>query len=257
MELAHERRGRGPTVVVLCQLEKPLWDPVLERLAAEREVVAVDLPGTGDSRPLPEREVPTVEALARAVADWMRAVRLDRPHVAGNSLGGAIAIELVRAAAVRGAIAISPVGLWTRAEATYALRSLRMARVVSRALGSRAGVVAGSPLGRTLAFGQLMSRPRRLSRAVAADMLRGLATAPGFERTVPAVAAYRMPAMEPDVPVTVAWGRRDLLTPPHQARRAQQRVPAARHVTLPGCGHSPMSDDPDRIARLILEASRA
>lgn len=64
-------------------------DPVIERLVGEREVVAVDLPGMGASPPLPNSETPSVEALAGAVAAWFRLDGLQRPHVAGNSLGGA------------------------------------------------------------------------------------------------------------------------------------------------------------------------
>ena len=49
MQLAQVRHGHGPTLVLLRQLEKPLWEPVIERLTRVREVVAVDLPGTGES----------------------------------------------------------------------------------------------------------------------------------------------------------------------------------------------------------------
>jgi pimeloyl-ACP methyl ester carboxylesterase len=54
------------------------------------------------------------------------------------------------------------------------------------------------------------------------------------------------------VPVTIAWGTRDRLFRPRQAGRARDRLPAARHVLLPGCGHVPMSDDPDLVASVIL-----
>lgn len=82
--------------MVLRQLEKPLWDPIIERLVGEREVVAVDLPGMGASPPLRNAETPSVEALARAVAAGFRSEGLRRPHVTGNSLGGAVALELAR-----------------------------------------------------------------------------------------------------------------------------------------------------------------
>jgi pimeloyl-ACP methyl ester carboxylesterase len=257
VELAHVRRGSGPTFVVLRQLEKPLWEPVVERLARDREVVAVDLPGMGDSPPLPDGEAPSVEALARAVAGWFASAGLERPHVAGNSLGGGVALELARAAEVGGAAALSPIGLWNRIGAAYALRSLRVARAVARTLGSRTGVMAGNPVGRTLAFGQLMSRPWRLSATTARQMLEGIAGAPGFEETARAVFDYRLRRFEPQVPVTIGWGQRDFMTPPHQARRAQQVLPNARHVILTGCGHSPMVDDPDQVVRVLLDSSRS
>jgi pimeloyl-ACP methyl ester carboxylesterase len=255
VELAHVRVGRGPELVVLRQLEKALWEPVVERLAVEREVVAVDLPGMGESPALPAGEPPSPQALAAAVAGWFRSAGLNRPHVAGNSLGAGVAIELARTGEVSSATAISPVGLWTRAEAAYALGSLRVARTVARSLGDRVELVAGNPLGRTLAFGQLASRPWRIPGPVANDMLRGIAHSPGFDATVSAVAGYRMRGFDDGASVTIAWGQRDLMTPRYQCRRAARLLPRARYVTLRGCGHSPMVDDPDQVARVLLDAS--
>lgn len=254
MQLAHVRHGQGATLVLLMQLEKPLWEPVIERLARVREVFAVDLPGMGESATLPTGETPTIEALAAATAAWFGSFGLERPQVAGNSLGGAVAVELARTGQVRSSVAISPIGLWTRWEAAYALASLRVARRVARALGERPGLVARSSAGRTLAFGQLMARPWRLSPATAEAMLLGLADAPGFEATSRAVADYRLSGFDSDVPVTIAWGRRDLMTPPYQARRAERLLPHARHVSLPGCGHSPMAEDPESVTRVVLES---
>jgi pimeloyl-ACP methyl ester carboxylesterase len=57
------------------------------------------------------------------------------------------------------------------------------------------------------------------------------------------------------VPATIAWGSRDALLLPTQARRARERLPNARHVRLHGCGHVPMSDDPDQVAAAILRGS--
>jgi pimeloyl-ACP methyl ester carboxylesterase len=85
--------------------------------------------------------------------------------------------------------------------------------------------------------------------------LRTLTRSPGFEATRRAARAYRLTGFTPGVPVTIAWGTRDFLTPRYQARRAASLLPGARHVRLHGCGHSPMSDDPGRIARLLLSAT--
>ena len=59
------------------------------------------------------------------------------------------------------------------------------------------------------------------------------------------------------VPVTIGWGTRDGLLLPTQARRARRLLPGARHVWLRGCGHVPMSDDPDQVARLLRDGSAA
>src|SRR5436189_61544 len=71
--------------------DRRMWDPVLDRLAAERDVIAVDMPGFGGSAPI---DPATPSDLARAVAAHLAALGVERPHVAGNSLGGWVALEL-------------------------------------------------------------------------------------------------------------------------------------------------------------------
>ncbi|GAA2424450.1 alpha/beta fold hydrolase [Streptomyces glaucus] len=254
IQLASNRCGTGPALVVIRQLDREGWAPVIDLLTRDRQVVAVDLPGFGDSPPLPGTTAPTVQALAAEVAAWLPTVGLARPPVIGNSLGGAVALELARSGAVGSAVALSPIGLWTGPEAAYALGSLRIARTMAQTLGRRTARVTDSPLGRALMFWQLVAHPGRMTAEAADGALRDLARSPGFEATRRAVRAYRLTGFTPGVPVTVAWGTRDLLTPRHQARRAARLLPAARHVRLRGCGHSPMSDDPDRIARLLPSA---
>ncbi|WP_063759522.1 alpha/beta fold hydrolase [Streptomyces sp. NRRL S-37] len=256
LELASRRLGSGPPLMVVLQLDRDGWAPVLERLAREHEVVAVDLPGFGDSPSLPEGTTPGVEALAAAVAEWLPGAGLTHPPVVGNSLGGAVALELARSGAVGSAVTLSPIGLWTRPGAAYALGSLRVAHAMARACAERPHWIAGHPIGRTIAFWQLTARPWRIPEAAAAGALRNLARSPGFEPTRRAVRAYRLRAFAPEVPVpvTVGWGTRDLMTPPHQALRAARLLPGARHVSLEGCGHSPMSDDPEQVTRVVLDA---
>ncbi|MFD8521544.1 alpha/beta fold hydrolase [Streptomyces capillispiralis] len=253
-DLVSRRLGSGPPLLVVRQLDRDGWTPVLDRLAREHEVVAVDLPGFGDSPPLPAGTTPTVEALAAAVAEWLPRAGLTRPPVVGNSLGGAVALELARSGAVGGAVTLSPIGLWTGPEASYALGSLRVAHAVARACGERPGWIAAHPIGRTVAFWQLAARPWRIPEAAAAGALRTLVRSPGFEPTRRAVRAYRLRPFTPEVPVTVGWGTRDLMTPPHQALRAARLLPGTRHVSLKGCGHVPMSDDPGQVARVVLDA---
>ena len=65
-------------------------------LAAAHEVVAVDLPGFGGSAMLPEGTRPGVAELADSLTAFCREQGAERPHVVGNSLGGAIALELAR-----------------------------------------------------------------------------------------------------------------------------------------------------------------
>ena len=56
-----------------------------------------------------------------------------------------------------------------------------------------------------------------------------------------------------DVPVTIAWGTQDRLLRYRQSREAQRRLPTARHLPLPDCGHVPMIDDPELVVSAIEE----
>ena len=104
---------------------RQMWDPVVGRLAAEHEVVPLDLPGFGTAPPLPAGEEPTPQALARAVASELDARGLDLVHVAGNSLGGWVALELAKLGRTRSVCALSPAGFWDGWESRFTTLSLR------------------------------------------------------------------------------------------------------------------------------------
>jgi pimeloyl-ACP methyl ester carboxylesterase len=89
-----------------------------------------------------------------------------------------------------------------------------------------------------------------------AESIQALREAPGFDRTLRATTERSFRLGHPlDVPVTIAWGEKDRLLWPRQARRAADEIPGARVVMLPGCGHIPTYDDPELVARVILEGS--
>jgi pimeloyl-ACP methyl ester carboxylesterase len=258
MQLAYDRTGAGPPLVLVHGIgsRRGVWKPVVERLARERDVLCVDLPGFGES-PVLSSGKPTVEALARAVRDWWRdELGLERPHVAGNSLGGGIALELARMGAVASATALSPVGFWSPLEARYGRTMLRLTHASATHLGPQLRRIVRSPAGRQATIGLMYGRPRRRDGAEAAEDLVQLARAPGWEATLPMSREYVFrDGAELRAPVTVGWGTRDRLLIPRQAERARALLPQARHVPLPGCGHIPMSDDPDGVAALLLTAS--
>ena len=247
--LAHSRTGSGPPIVLMhgIGLDRAVWDPVVPLLAREHEVYAVDLPGFGAS-PVLEGE-PTVAALAAAVEE----LGLERPHVAGNSLGGGIALELGRRGSAGSVCAISPIGFAVAREGAYARAMLSAVHAMASTLDGHAEVAYGGPLRRTALAGLIFARPWRIPTSAAAQMNHTTARAPGWAATLPAVTSWR-PAM-PACPTTIAWGERDrLLLYGRQAPRAARRLPEARHVTLDGLGHVPMWDDPEAVARAILDA---
>src|SRR4051812_30810458 len=162
MSLAYVRRGGGPPLVLVHGIgsQWQMWEPVLDRLAREREVIAVDLPGFGDSAPL--RGAPSVEALAQSVADLMGELGIERPHAAGNSLGGGVALELGRRGDARSVCVLSPAGFGTMREGSWARMLLLSSRRAARRFDRHAELVVGGPVRRTLAWWHLAGRPWRV-----------------------------------------------------------------------------------------------
>ena len=258
MALSHHRGGSGEPLLLVHGIGShwQVWKPVLPALEAEREVVAVDLPGFGDSPPLPGDVEPSPEALAGAVAGFLDDLGWETAHVAGNSLGGWIALELAKHGRTRSACALSPAGFWNRWERTYATLSLRNGRASADMLGDNVERLYASPRVRRAAMGQLVARGDRMPAGDAVAAMRNLAACPGWEATLAAMSQRHFTggaAVRP--PATVAWGEKDHLLLPRQAERARAAMPAARHVTLFGCGHVPTWDDPDLVARTVLSAA--
>jgi pimeloyl-ACP methyl ester carboxylesterase len=260
VELNHHRVGTGPPLVLIHGIGSrwQMWEPVLRGLCAERDVIALDLPGFGASPMPPPGTPPGVASLTRLVGEFLDELGVQQPHVAGNSLGGRIALELAKQGRVRSATGLSPAGFYNDREASYAQMSLKLTVRSSRLLAPRVDRLTASPLVRTLTFSQVVAKPRLLGAADAAASVRALAEAPWFDDTLPAIADERFANGEAiQVPVTIAWGAKDRLLLPRQARRAVRMIPGARLVMLTGCGHVPTYDDPQQVARVLLDGSRA
>ncbi|WP_394822999.1 alpha/beta fold hydrolase [Pendulispora albinea] len=254
-DLHVERIGSGPPLLLIHGIgsRAGVWKPVVARLAREREVFAIDLPGFASSPPLPAGTSSNVHTLTDAVEAWIRKTGLDRPRVAGNSLGGAISLELARRNAVHSAAALSPAGFWIPIERKYAQSVLRSARSIGRRVRPFAPRLARSRTLRSLLAGPFFARPSRLDVDDVLLDLTALLDAPAFDETLDSAQLYRFARGEEiHVPVTIAWGTRDLLLLPQQAWRAKRLLPNARHVPLHGCGHVPMADDPEAVANVLL-----
>jgi pimeloyl-ACP methyl ester carboxylesterase len=233
-----------------------VWEPVLERLEREREVIALDLPGFGDSPSAPPGTPPGVSSLTRLVGEFLDEIGIERPHVAGNSLGGWISLEFAKSGRVRSSTALSPAGFHNAIEAPYQHATLWMAVRGARLIDSRAEALVARPRFRRLALGQFAEQPERISPPAAVDTIRALARAPWFDQTLPAITREQFSnGSGISVPVTIAWGERDRLLLPHQAARAGRAIPTARVLTLRGCGHVPTYDDPEQVAGVLLDGS--
>lgn len=254
----YHRGGTGEPLLLIHGIGScwQVWEPVLPLLEEHHDVIAIDIPGYGRSEPV-EGE-PTVFALGDAIEAILDELGLEKVHVVGNSMGGALTAGLcTRGRAITG-VALSPGGLATRREIRYSFALLRLFRDGAKRFAPFADQVCATPGGRQLAFGLSNTRPWRIKPANGAQQIRMMAASPSFDATLAWV--KRENPMPPDLPTmtcpfTVAWGTRDAILPPRQGPRWQSLVPGARLVPLRGLGHVPMSDDPALVARVILETT--
>jgi pimeloyl-ACP methyl ester carboxylesterase len=196
-----------------------------------------------------------VARLVEAVGELIDELGLERPHVAGFSLGGAIALELGRAGRARTVTAFCPIGFWTARERRYE-RGLFRVTISGRVRAEQTARLVRNPALRTLMQWQFSARPWRWPPDAAEGATANMLTSPGFDDTLDAHLEYLF--RDGDgiaVPVTVAWGDLDFVLLSRQRFRAQRALPQARHVTLKRCGHVPHWDDPEAVTRVMLEGS--
>ncbi|GGN20734.1 pimeloyl-ACP methyl ester carboxylesterase [Actinoplanes campanulatus] len=252
--------GEGPPLVLLHGLgsTRAAWTPVLDRLAATHTVHTVDLPGCGDTPPLPPGVAPAPRRLAEAVALMLDRHGVDTPHVAGHSLGGWVALELAALRPVASITLLSPAGLWRRRTPAYCTVSLLLTWAGCRYARRPLTALVGSAWGRRLLLWQFHASPGRISPEVARRGIADLGRGPGFRATLRATRRIRYRPTEPlTMPVTLAFGMRDRLLLAGQSRHTGQ-LPAHTHrADLPGAGHVPMDDTPSLVVAAILDTTVA
>jgi pimeloyl-ACP methyl ester carboxylesterase len=251
MTLAYDRRGTGPPLVLMHPLgaDRHVWAPVLDLLAAHHDVLAIDLPGFGET---PASGDPSPPALAAAVARGLDELGVQRPHVAGNSLGGWVALELAALTPVGSITLLSPAGLWHDHTPRYNRVSLTTARALARFGRPLLTALAGTGWARWVMLRQFVGRPTAMSADEAGQAINDLARAPGWRATLRASLPRAYVSRAPiAAPVTVSFGSRDLVLRPHQSRHLDQLPAHTRVLPLPGTGHVPMTDDPLAVASLI------
>ena len=248
--LNYVRRGRGEPLVLIHALgaELTVWEPVMERLASERDVIAVDLPGFGHSPGLRNGDQPTPQVLAGSVASLLDDLGVRRAHVAGNSLGGWVALELAKAGRALSVAGLCTAGLWSR---PLGPRPGRDVRRLGQRLLPVLPTMLRSARGRQLVLGGSVAHPERVPAEAATRLVRSYLTSDGYESADSAMRTAVFSGFEDiRVPVTLAWGDLDQIV-----RKPRETLPEWRTIMLHGCGHIPTWDDPGQVARTLLLAS--
>ncbi|HRH85239.1 MAG TPA: alpha/beta fold hydrolase [Rubrivivax sp.] len=254
--------GQGSPLVLLHGLGGTwhIWKPVLPALEAHHRVIALTLPGHHGAPAYDGSGDAAVAGLADQVIDTLRQQGIARAHVAGNSLGGWLAIELARRGFAMSVTAFSPAGAW-RSDADYraVATPFRIFYAIVGVILFIARLFNGATWLRKALTRQMMEHGERLSAADFLGMLRAMANTSvlrGLLRTMGRDGPVA-PLDAGSVPIRIAWGACDAVIPyPRYGAPFVERIGGAEATTVAGVGHVPTYDDPARIAASILEVTR-
>jgi pimeloyl-ACP methyl ester carboxylesterase len=250
--------GQGPPVVLIHGLSG-CWQNWLEnipRLARRHRVIALDLPGFGESE-LPQEEI-SIPGYGRFVDAFLGEIDVERGGLVGNSMGGFIAAEttIAHPSRVEKLVLVSAAGLVRVGNSQlYALeRAARLFHPLTAAfLARREHLVRRPGLRKRMLFG-VVRYPDRIAPELAYEVASG-AGKPGFLDALNAIVNYdfrdRLP--EISVPTLIVWGRNDRIVPVSGAHEYEELIPNARRVIFEDTGHVPMLERPARFNQIVEE----
>jgi pimeloyl-ACP methyl ester carboxylesterase len=171
-------------------------------------------------------------------------------------MGARMVLELARQGVGRHVVALDPGGFWNAPEKAVFGASVRASFVLVNALRPALPLLAGTAAGRTALLPQFTPRPWAVPSGVALADLQSIASTPAAYPTLDALIASG-PQQGGPTPgrVVLGWGRRDRVTLPRQAARAQRAFPHATVHWFEHCGHFPMWDSPAETVDVVLRAT--
>jgi pimeloyl-ACP methyl ester carboxylesterase len=254
------RAGEGEPVVLLHGFTGHWrhWKPVLAELVARYEVIAPTLSGHKGGPPYPAgMSLKKVADAGDSLERHLDELGVDTAHLVGNSMGGALALELAKRGRARSVVAFSPGGGWELGSpeperiARFFARQMRMVRASRKQIPR----LMGRPGARKLAMrdimrhGELISPPDAvdlsldpLGCTVVDDVLSSLRDGRAHVEDLDQVAA----------PTVIAWAERDRILPLATcSARFKREIPNVEFQVLPRVGHVPMWDDTRLVVKTI------
>ena len=259
MHLHHIRLGQGKPLLLIHGIGGSWrsWNPVLDGLSARREVIAVDLPGHGQTPKLEGEN--SIYTLVDALVVWLRENNLTGIDCVGSSMGARVVLELARRGAVGAVVSLDPGGFWEGWQVPFFYYSVAASVRLVRRLQPVMPAITGSAVGRTLLLPQFSVRPWKVPAQVALDEMRTFAAATNFDELLKQLSYGKKQegAARGSIkhPLVIGWGRQDRVCLPSQAPRAVAAFPDAVLYWFDQCGHFPQWDQPAETVELILSVT--
>jgi pimeloyl-ACP methyl ester carboxylesterase len=256
------RSGAGEPLVLLHGFTGTWhhWRPLLDTLTTRYEVIAPTLAGHDGADPYPLDSPMTFAGSGDSLEGHLDELGVGTAHFVGNSMGGALALELAKRGRARSVVALAPAGGWSEGDgeaqrlARFFARQLRLTRVSA----SRMAAIFSRPRARRLALRDIMRRGELVSATEAVGLAQASLRCTVADRALMALRADRGLSLEDldriDCPVLLASPQFDRVLPVERhAPRLRREIPGIESLILPNCGHVPMWDDTPLVLRTIEE----
>lgn len=238
------------------------WLDTVPLLSEHHQVYSMTTAGHRGGSPAPRRPA-TVSDLVDDAERYLDKHGLERPHIAGLSVGGWMAIELARRGRAATVCALAPAGFWTPGDSAQKRARNQIRKLVAMGRLSRrtrpvVALAMKSATVRRIGFRDAACHADRITAEQSLDALDDIAGCTVHTDDFLGSSEQIAPLHPLPCPITIAWSGNDaIIHVPACDKIARERVPQASFITLPGVGHDPMIDDPALVAATILAVTGA
>ncbi len=230
------------------------WLENLPRLAQNRRVVAMDLPGFGLTPEPEDDEKITITRYGRWVNELANRLELGKVDLVGNSMGGYIAAEVAIQFPERVSqlVLVSAAGISSAQVAPMPILTIgRIAAALAANSVTRYRRLAARPVTRHMSLLLVARHPRLLKADLAYEGFFKGGGKPGFDDGLRASLDYDFRDRLPDVrvPTLIVWGEKDSIIPTRDADEFERLIEDSRKVVMKDSGHIPMAERPAGVQR--------
>jgi len=255
----YSKDSNNPALVLVHGLGSAgsIWKSLVPQLIESFTVYAIDLPGHGDAH-LSEEEAMDPRSLAQAIVDYMLSQQgVETMHVAGNSLGGWIALEMAAVAPdnVASVTALAPAGLWHEQPRRILPPSID-ARIMAKISQYFMKTAYRIPLLKAIGYKKITHLWRELSFESCRDSVIAMARSKGYRPMWHGANGRRFESEVPEkVKLSVVFGDEDLMLPAKIAQEKSVAPPHSRWIIVDNCPHVIMWNYPTLTVELIKKTA--